>query len=189
MELLYQFFSWAIYYFFHSFFADKNIKKRLQSILFKTKQQYRLFYTMVALLTLIGPIITSLHFGLNPLYVTQTWSTIIGVVLVILGLLVLYFSFQHFSPSAFIGLQNEKKELVLHTNGLHRYVRHPLYSGTILLLAGLFFIKPIEAVFVFNVSTWLYLPLGIRLEEHKLLKEFPGYKNYKKKVPALVPFF
>jgi protein-S-isoprenylcysteine O-methyltransferase Ste14 len=69
---------------------------------------------------------------------------------------------------------------------LYRIVRHPLYVG--LLLA--FWSTPTMTLthLVFAIATTLYILIGIRLEEHDLVTEHPGYAQYKKRVPMLVPF-
>lgn len=76
----------------------------------------------------------------------------------------------------------------LKVEGIHRFVRHPLYSGTILFVWGLFFIFPMLNNLIAVVLLTLYVLIGIDFEEKKLLKEFgKGYEEYISKVPALIP--
>lgn len=78
----------------------------------------------------------------------------------------------------------------LKIEGIHRYVRHPLYSGTILFVAGLFFVFPTLGNLIAVVLLIGYVLLGIVFEEKKLMKEFgENYKDYKLKVPGLIPGF
>ncbi len=73
------------------------------------------------------------------------------------------------------------------TGGYYRFVRHPIYSFTLLFL----WLMP------WMSSNWLglasgstlYILLAIPLEERKLLAEFgTAYRDYQQRVPALFPF-
>ncbi len=81
----------------------------------------------------------------------------------------------------------ENHELV--ERGPYHYVRHPIYSGLLLMSLGtaIWFDRVIELVtfFVLLVLFW-----GKALAEEQLLtKHFPdAYPQYKKRVKALIPF-
>jgi protein-S-isoprenylcysteine O-methyltransferase Ste14 len=78
----------------------------------------------------------------------------------------------------------------LKINGIHRFVRHPLYSGTILFVTGLFFLFPTLNNLIAVVLLILYVLTGIVFEEKKLLKEFgKKYEEYMANVPMLLPHF
>ena len=93
-----------------------------------------------------------------------------------------------FEMSGLQAIQNSQAKFTLQQSGLHKYVRHPLYLGTILFLIGLFFIFPLLSNFISLVVITIYVLLGIRLEEKKLISQFGShYLEYAKKVPMLVP--
>ena len=76
----------------------------------------------------------------------------------------------------------------LKLNGIHKYVRHPLYLGTLLFVWGLFFIFPLLNNLIAVVAITVYVLVGIKFEEKKLIKEFGNdYEEYIKKVPGLIP--
>jgi len=78
----------------------------------------------------------------------------------------------------------------LKVEGIHRFVRHPLYSGTILFVWGLFFVFPMLNNLIAVVLLTLYVLIGIGFEEKKLLKEFGrSYREYMSHVPKLIPYF
>lgn len=86
------------------------------------------------------------------------------------------------------GVFEESKTSRLHTDGLHRFVRHPLYFGTILFLLGLGLYFPTVAnlVTIFIFST--YTVIGTHYEEMKLVDQFgSAYQEYQRKVPAIFP--
>ena len=75
--------------------------------------------------------------------------------------------------------ENYHGELI--TDGLYRYLRHPMYLGFILWMAGstLFFQSWIAGIltviFTLNILVWK------KLEEIQLMKIYPAYKDYMKK--------
>ena len=82
-----------------------------------------------------------------------------------------------------------KEDHELITTGLYRYVRHPIYTGILLMILG-------TAVFVGTPSAgigFLIIILGIwfklRAEEELLTEHFPRkYPAYKKRTKALIPY-
>ncbi len=76
----------------------------------------------------------------------------------------------------------------LKVENIHKYVRHPLYFGTLLFTWGLFFIFPLLNNLIAVIAITLYTVVGIKLEEKKLLKEFGSlYREYRESVPMLIP--
>ena len=74
--------------------------------------------------------------------------------------------------------------------GIHNHVRHPLYSGTLMFIWGLFFIFPMLNNLIAVIIITGYVLIGIRLEEKKLLIEFGNiYADYMSRVPMLIPGF
>ena len=72
------------------------------------------------------------------------------------------------------------------TDGLHRYVRHPLYTTSLIIL---YLISPMSLNWLaFAVSCHVYFYLGSIFEERKLVREFGvAYRVYQQRVPRLVP--
>ena len=68
---------------------------------------------------------------------------------------------------------------------LYKYVRHPLYVGWLMV----FWSTPTmtAAHLLFAVATTAYILIAIRLEERNLRESLPGYEDYQKRVPMLVP--
>jgi len=107
------------------------------------------------------------------------------------GTIILVKSFKNFSGKRFAGLTPhddlEIKEELIQT-GIHGYIRHPIYAGLILIFTGYFLFSPTLASLIHVGMLMLYLPIGIYLEEKKLLAIFgQAYKNYQSNVPALIP--
>jgi len=73
------------------------------------------------------------------------------------------------------------------THGIYSQIRHPLYSGMILELIGLFILLPTITVLVACVLGLLWVMIQARLEEMDLLQRLPVYLEYMQRVPRFVP--
>ncbi|MDP6467952.1 MAG: isoprenylcysteine carboxylmethyltransferase family protein [Pirellulaceae bacterium] len=76
-------------------------------------------------------------------------------------------------------------ELEFRTPSLYRYVRHPLYVGWL----AVFWIAPTMtfAHLLFAAITTAYILVAIQFEERNLVELLPGYADYRKRVPMLIP--
>jgi len=74
----------------------------------------------------------------------------------------------------------------LRVDGLHRYVRHPLYSAVFLVLWGAVW-SPLGLMTAFFGS--IYLVIGAWLEERRLIARYgDDYAAYRARVPAFIPW-
>jgi len=109
------------------------------------------------------------------------------MVLVVVGLLIVFFVFKENSYTSAI-IEVDKKQKVI-ASGPYAVVRHPMYGGALIMLLGV----PIALGSWWGLLSFLPITIVIiwRLldEEKYLLKHLSGYVEYKKKVPfRLVPF-
>lgn len=81
-----------------------------------------------------------------------------------------------------------KADAVLRMSGVYGTVRHPMYSGIILMSFGwsLWLRSPLTACYA--AMLLLFFDVKSRFEEKLLLAAFPDYAAYQKKVRKLVPF-
>ena len=74
----------------------------------------------------------------------------------------------------------------LKLDGIHKYVRHPLYLGTLLFIWGLFFIFPLLNNLISVVIITLYILSVLNLRRRNYLRNLVNaYAEYIKKVPGL----
>jgi protein-S-isoprenylcysteine O-methyltransferase Ste14 len=108
---------------------------------------------------------------------------LLAVVILVVGVL-------QTGPLSFIGLrqffEREESSPQLVTDGLYRWVRHPLYT------AGLLFIwlTPVmtQNTLVVIIAATVYIIVGAFYEERKLEREFgAAYAEYKAATPMLIP--
>lgn len=74
----------------------------------------------------------------------------------------------------------------LRVDGLHRYVRHPLYTGGFFILWG-----RVTGETELATAVWasLYLLVGTWFEERRLLRLYGAeYAEYRRRVPAFIPW-
>jgi protein-S-isoprenylcysteine O-methyltransferase Ste14 len=174
----------------HSLLASLAFKTFLANALGKTLMRgYRLFYNILSFLTFLPILYLVATLPNAPLYsIPAPLSYLmflgqgIGLALLLLGVL-------QTDTLAFIGLRQlfeEERPTPLVTRGLYRLVRHPLYTGGLLLL----WCSPSVSVnsFTLYLGATIYILVGAYFEERKLLREFgQAYAEYKAKTPMLLP--
>ncbi|HXH13333.1 MAG TPA: isoprenylcysteine carboxylmethyltransferase family protein [Alphaproteobacteria bacterium] len=72
-------------------------------------------------------------------------------------------------------------------HGLYAYVRHPIYAGMFLVLAGLALLRPTLIFVVACALGGVFLIIQARLEEWDLLQRLPVYREYMTQVPRFMP--
>jgi len=173
---------WGIYFAIHSLLATPKAKQ-----LFAFKY-YRLAYNMVATVGLIGIFLFSAVQPLIMMWPKNSLSQIGGLIFATYGILIMRRAFRAYSFKEFAGLQSENPQHQLIQTGILQYVRHPIYTATILLVIGFFLFAPSDLNLISTCCIFTYLGIGIRLEEQKLIAAFgEKYKAYQEKVPMLFP--
>lgn len=76
---------------------------------------------------------------------------------------------------------------VLRTDGAYRFVRHPIYTGVLLLASGFAVVAGTVLAAVTFVALVVLLSLKARFEERLLADRFPGYREYARRTPRFVP--
>jgi protein-S-isoprenylcysteine O-methyltransferase Ste14 len=72
-------------------------------------------------------------------------------------------------------------------DGLYARVRHPIYSGMMLVCVGLALLRPTATVVLACALGCLWLIVQARLEELDLVQRLPAYREYMAQVPRFVP--
>jgi protein-S-isoprenylcysteine O-methyltransferase Ste14 len=85
-------------------------------------------------------------------------------------------------------LPHPKDDAQLVESGAYRLVRHPIYSGIILMAFGWSLCTRSYLVIAYATLVFLFLDLKSRREERWLTEKFPGYDSYRKRVRKLIPF-
>ncbi|MGK7396689.1 MAG: methyltransferase family protein [Candidatus Cyclobacteriaceae bacterium M3_2C_046] len=184
---------WLFYYFLHSFLISHTVKSFLRRKLGTKFKYYRLSYNIFSIMGLILILWYGAHISTFNFLPPNKLFTYLGLMLATVGLLAGKRGFRNYDLKEFMGLdlsvnQDQKSGAVLKTKGLARHVRHPLYSAGILILIGFLLFAPTFTNLITFICTMIYLWIGIKLEERKLVKEFgSSYVQYQKQVPMIFP--
>jgi protein-S-isoprenylcysteine O-methyltransferase Ste14 len=172
--------------------AATVVKDYFKKKLGKYFRYYRLSYSTFAFIALIALLLYQYSFP-SPLLIKSIAIKYLAIIFLILpGVAIMLISIKKYFM-LLSGVQSIFTSVAtpeLKVNGVHQYIRHPLYSGTILFVFGLFFIFPTLSNLITAVLLTLYILIGIIFEERKLINEFGGdYRDYMQRVPKLLPFF
>jgi methanethiol S-methyltransferase len=182
---------WVVFGVCHSLFASLPVKRWAERRMGSYYGWYRPVYSIVAFAQ--TALILIYQFSIQSVFL---WKNGIGaralfVVVGMAGLMVMAVSVKKyfFNLSGVQVFYNKKQAPVLETTGMHQYVRHPLYGGTLLFAWSIFLLFPILSYLLTCIAITAYTLIGIRFEEKKLGNLFgQQYYLYKNKVPMIVPF-
>tara|TARA_R110000787_G_scaffold285173_2_gene400089 strand:+ start:46380 stop:47000 length:621 start_codon:yes stop_codon:yes gene_type:complete len=184
---------WAVFGLAHSLLASESMKARLHGWL---GAGYRLAYNGFAIVTLVAVFLGGHAFlGALPAYdLSGTQKVVLGG-LEIAGWVLMFLALGGYDLGRFAGTAQVRaakgggavdEDGPLRIDGLHRYVRHPLYSAVFLILWGAAW-SPLGLMTAFFGS--VYLVVGTWLEERRLIARYgDAYAAYRACVPAFVPW-
>lgn len=182
---------WILYGFIHSLMASLWFKKKIEELTRKYYKWYRLFYSCFATLLLVLLIIFQYSHQSILLFDSSFILKTISVIALITGVAIMVIAIKRyfFMLSGVAVFTNEKdKNFIPLQQGINAHMRHPLYSGTLLVLWSLFFLFPFLNNLIACAVITIYTLIGIKLEEYKLILEFGElYRSYQEKVPMLIP--
>jgi protein-S-isoprenylcysteine O-methyltransferase Ste14 len=143
------------------------------------------------LLLIIGPFYAALYLAPLEYYLakseTRLVTMIIGYSLFVIGALIRFIALANLKHNFSMAVECKDENLLV-TNGMYKYVRHPLYAATILIASS-------GCLIFSSVFCWLFfllliygIILRINKEEIFLNNQFSGYKEYSRKTRKLFPF-
>ena len=179
-----------LYGFIHSLIAANGFKHLIYRLLGEgAKKYYRLFYSLFASVTLLPVLILPAVIPDQTLYKIPEPLVYFTVFIQSVSVLLLVYSVLQTGALQFIGLSQAfglKREDKLNTDGLYRYMRHPLYTFSLLVL----WLTPTMTrnFALLYASLTVYIIIGAIFEERKLLQTFgAAYQEYRAKTPFLIP--
>ncbi len=175
--------AWIVYLSLHSILASTEFKQRIPL----NPRKYRLWYSVLSTVGLI--ILFWMVSRIPSPYFFERGGVLryVSLMLATFGVMTIQLSFRHYPIRSFLGLADEPSTR-LKTTGLLGVVRHPIYSGTILITIGFFLFIPNWPTLISCACIWAYLPIGIYLEEQKLISAYGDeYRNYRNRVPSIIP--
>jgi protein-S-isoprenylcysteine O-methyltransferase Ste14 len=185
--------SMALYGALHSLLASRRVKRWAEARFgVQIRRYYRLLFSILGAVTFLPPLALTALLPDRVIYtIPFPWYLLTGL-LQIAGLAGLLYGVSQTGAMRFIGLDTAMDETALQrpprfvTNGLYRWVRHPLYTCSLLFL----WLMPVMScnLLALNLGVTLYFVIGSRFEEDKLLDEFgEAYAEYRRRTPAFLP--
>jgi len=185
-------FFWIIYYALHSVLAATSVKLFFEKKIGRSFRYYRLAYSVFATIGL-GALLFYQYSFESPLLIDIAVLKYVAFIMLLLpGAVIMLIAIKKYFLllSGVRSIFQATPPAELKVEGIHRFVRHPLYSGTILFVWGLFFISPMLNNLIAVILLTAYVLIGITFEEKKLVKEFgKKYQEYIGEVPMLIPDF
>lgn len=117
---------------------------------------------------------------------TPSWVWLVGQVLVIAGfVLMILASLRLGRGLTATPVPNARGELI--TGGLYRYVRHPIYTGVLLIVVGLTLRSGSFLTLAVAAVTVVFFDRKAAWEEARLRERYPGYDEYASRTPRFIP--
>ncbi len=175
--------AWLLFGILHSVLASSLVKDKI-----KLKPvNYRRLYNIISILAVM--FIFFMGSTIPPDYFLPKGQPTksIGLIIATFGFLLAKLAFKPISFSQFLGIKKEGEPKLI-TSGIYARMRHPLYTALILGLIGFVLFNPTYTHLVHAVCILIYLWIGIKYEEKRLIAHFgKKYEKYKEQTPMLFP--
>ncbi len=151
---------------------------------------YRLIYSAVAAITLLLACWITPKWQSFQLWRIEGPALLLQILAWSLAAVMFYLTFRSFNVWYFLGLtalglgrNSAHKKLI--TWGIYGVIRHPQFSAGFIML---WIRDATDTVLIINIVLSVYLILGSRIEEIRLLSMYDGeYAEYMRKVPRFIP--
>jgi protein-S-isoprenylcysteine O-methyltransferase Ste14 len=185
---------WLIWCCLHSFMITPGVTSFIRKHFEKQFPYYRIFYNVVASLTLLPVLAYTFFLNGVPVFQWEGPFRIVQVLLSVSALILFIGGAGRYDLPQFLGLRQAREnntcsvlreDCSLDTKGILGVVRHPWYAGGILIVWA----RDLDVTAILtNLVISAYFVIGAFLEERKLRTEFgEEYKAYQRNVSMLFP--
>lgn len=119
-------------------------------------------------------------------YANNFWLSLSAFILTLSGILICGAALlqlgQNLTP-----VPTPKKSGHLVETGVYKHIRHPIYTGLILTVAGVALYNLSYPRIFITVVIWFFFEYKSRYEETLLIEKYPEYTGYMKKTGRLFP--
>lgn len=187
-------FAFALYGLVHSWLASQRVKNWARRGFGESafERYYRFAFNLIGILTLLPILVLAAQLPDRSLYSIPDpwrWITLVGQAI---ALIILAGTLRQTGTLDFLGLgqlagEGKTGAPPLATDGFYSWVRHPLYSATMLFL----WLMPAmtQNLFVLTVAISSYFVVGAHFEEKRLARYFgKAYLDYRSCTPMFLPW-
>jgi protein-S-isoprenylcysteine O-methyltransferase Ste14 len=121
-------------------------------------------------------------------WTSPRWVSIAARILSLLGLAVVAVGLINLGRSA-TPLPTPVRGGALRSDGLYRYVRHPIYTGVMALAIGSAITSGSISIVAAASALVVWLGIKARWEERRLRARYPDYEAYASHTPRFIPTF
>lgn len=187
-------FLWTGWCFLHSLLITRGFTEKMKAKMGRLYAYYRLSYNVFSLVTVVPLMYFQLHLKAVVIFAWPWPWNIVKYGMYGASFFLFYGGYLVYDLRYMLGIRQikqvehggKKGAAQLTTKGILGYVRHPWYSGAILLVWAFADISDVSLVS--KVVLTVYLIIGTLLEERKLMGEFgEQYRIYSEKVGMLIP--
>jgi protein-S-isoprenylcysteine O-methyltransferase Ste14 len=186
---------WILWCALHSTLITVTVTNYMRKKLGDQFRFYRLFYNIVSFVTLIPLVYYSNSIKEAPFFRWEGYLVIVKYLLFVTGISLFVAGGRHYSLSDLLGIHQIKTGranqavcgyATLNTSGILSMIRHPWYTGGILLVWA----SDLSlSTLLINTIISAYFVIGTFLEEKKLLLEFgEQYREYQRNVSMFFPY-
>ena len=188
MNYVYLSIGWGLFYLFHSYGASDQWKTLLKAKGIDLNY-WRIAYSLLSIVGFLCILLFMAVMDDQILWPPNKTIRLVSMIAITYGLIIIRLAFKQSSVIDFLSREDRYEEdATLHLSGVYASVRHPIYSGTILIFIGMVLFITKVGPLVSLIATLIYLVIAIPLEERKLIKKHGDtYLTYKRQVPAIIP--
>jgi protein-S-isoprenylcysteine O-methyltransferase Ste14 len=118
-----------------------------------------------------------------------SWARVTGLLLLFAEVFMFRTVARAMGPDRLIGKVEMSGAGQLETTGIYARLRHPSYAGMMMAMLGICLLAGTMLMWALAAAWWVMMRLMIAFEERELLARFgPAYADYRRRVPALLPF-
>lgn len=111
-----------------------------------------------------------------PIYV-PTWLGVLAIIIAALGIGISFVASRNLG-TALTPTPVPRDSATLHTNGLYRRMRHPIYTSVLLVATGIALYRLAWSSIVLCIAVYVFFYFKSRHEEKMLLDKYQGYRKY-----------
>ena len=189
-RLIYLALSWIVFCVLHSLLIALPVTDWLRRFKPGYERYERLIYNIIALMTLIPPLYLGWTINSDPIFAWSGGLRWVQALLVLWALLLFWGGARQFDTARLLrenggGYRTAENDPLV-TDGILNIVRHPWYSGGIVIIWA----RDINAAaMVTNFILALYFIVGAFLEERRLVRQYGSvYQHYQSKVDMFFPW-
>lgn len=186
---------WIAWCALHSALVSASVSAAFRNRFPEVSRYHRIVYNIVAVVTLVPVLLYSFSIRGPMVFSWQGPWRLVQMALTISALFFFIAGSRRYDLFQFLGIRQIKEENAcvvltddcsLDTTGILSVVRHPWYTGGILIIWA----RPLDTgAILTNIVITGYFVVGAHLEERKLEAQFgQEYADYRKRVSMFLPF-